>query len=86
VQYVRLHPHAPMPRIFQEAAYLFGKMENRPDIDRLPFDKGVKDTYFAFMKEAAKYDNQPAEYGRIALSPFFGNTYFYEYYFLKNTH
>lgn len=82
-QYARLHPQGPMPRIFQEAAYLFGKMENRPDIDRYPFDKTVKQTYAAFMKEAQKYDNQSAETGRLALWPFFGNTYFYEYFFLK---
>jgi len=72
-----------MPRIFQEAAYLFGKMENRPDIERFPFDKTVKQTYAAFMKEAKKYDNQSAETGRMALWPFYGNTYFYEYFFQR---
>ena len=40
-----------MPRIFQEAAYLFGKVEGRADIDKMPFDKSVKDSYAAFMKE-----------------------------------
>lgn len=81
--YARLHPQGPMPRIFQEAAYLFGKMENRPDIERFPFDKTVKQTYAAFMKEAKKYDNQSAETGRMALWPFYGNTYFYEYFFQR---
>ena len=81
--YVRLHPHDPMPRIFQEGFYLFGKMENIPDIDKYPFDKSVKQTYAAFMKEAAKYDNQSAENGRTALWPFFGHTYFYEYFYMK---
>ena len=85
-QYARLHPNAPMPRIFQEAAYLFGRLEKRPDLEKFPFDKSVKNTYNAFVKEAAKYDNQPVEYGRVALNSFFGNTYFYEYYFLKNSH
>ena len=72
-----------MPRIFQEAAYLFGKVEGRADIDKMPFDKSVKDSYAAFMKEAVKYDNRSVDIGRVALYPFFGNTYFYEYYFLK---
>ena len=72
-----------MPRIFQEAAYLFGKIEGRADIDKMPFDKSVKDSYAAFMKEAVKYDNRSVDIGRVALYPFFGNTYFYEYYFLK---
>ena len=73
-----------MPRIFQEGAYLFGKLENRPDIDKMPFDNNVKKTYYAFMKEARKYENQSAEIGRAALFPFYGSTYFYDYYFLKN--
>lgn len=85
-QYARLHPQGPMPRIFQEGTYLFGKLEKVPDIDRYPFDKGVKESYNAFMKEAAKYDNQAVEIGRTALYPFYGNTYYYEYYFLKNSH
>lgn len=76
----------PMPRIFQEGAYLFGKMANMPNIEKYPFDKSVKKTYHAFMKEAKKYDNQPANIGRSALYPFYGNTYYYEYYFLKNLH
>ena len=76
----------PMPRIFQEGAYLFGKMANMPNIEKYPFDKSVKKTYNAFMKEVKKYDNQPANIGRSALYPFYGNTYYYEYYFLKNLH
>lgn len=76
----------PMPRIFQEGAYLFGKMANMPNIEKYPFDKSVKRTYHTFMKEAKKYDNQPANIGRSALYPFYGNTYYYEYYFLKNLH
>ena len=83
-QYARLHPNDKMPRLFQEGAYLFGVLENRPNLDRFPFDKGVKETYYSFMREAQKYNNHPANVGRTALSPFFGNTYFYEYYFLRN--
>lgn len=83
--YIRLHRHDPMPRIFQEAAYLFGKLGKRPDLDKMPFDKNVKKTYEKFMKEAEKYNNQSADIGRTALYPFYGNTYYYEYYFLRNT-
>ena len=79
--YARLRPTEQMPHIFQEAAYLFGKLENRPDLERMPFDKSVKQTYNAFMKEAPKYDGQSANVARSALKPFFGNTYFYEYYY-----
>ena len=86
VYYAKLHPRDPMPRIFQEGAYLFGSLTKRPDLDKLPFDKGIKNSYNAFMKEAAKYESQPANIGRTALYPFYGNTYYYEYYFMKNLH
>lgn len=84
--YAKLRPRNPMPRIFQEGAYLFGTLAKMPDLDKFPFDKNVKKSYKAFMKEVAKYDNQPAIIGRTTLYPFYGNTYFYEYYFMKNLH
>ena len=79
--YVRLHPHGPIPRIFQEAAYLFGNINNMPNIDKLPIESGVKKNYEAFMNEAMKYNGQSVQMGRAALHPFYGNTYFYDYYF-----
>ena len=79
--YARLRPTEQLPVLFQEAAYLFGTLENRPDLSRMPFDKSVVQTYNAFVKEAQKYNGQNVEVGRSALKPFFGNTYFYEYYY-----
>lgn len=86
-QYARLLPKGtPMPYLFQEALYFFGKKGNMPNIDRFPFDKGIKKNYNSFMKEAKKYDGQSSELGRTALYPIYGNTYFYEYYFMKHMH
>jgi len=82
--YIRLHPDGPMPRYFQEAAYLYGKLEERTDLDRMPFDKGIKDTFERFMKAAAKYDNQDVKIAREGLYPFYGETYYYDYYMMKN--
>ena len=64
-QYIRLQPNS-LPRIFQEAAYLFGKMENRSDLDQLPFENSVKEAYNAFTESS--------------FSPNYANTYFYYYY------
>ena len=83
-RYAKMFPHGPIPRIFQEAAILFGNMEHLPNIDKMPFDKGVRDNYVAFMKEGRKYDKQQTIVGRTALYPFFGNTYFFYYYFLQD--
>ena len=73
-----------MPRIFQEAAYLFAMNGKGPNPAQLSIDKGVKDSYAAFTRESKKYNKQQAIIGRTALHPFFGNTYFFYYYFLQD--
>ena len=78
--YIRLHPNEPMPRYYQEAAYLYGKLEERPDVDRMPVAAGVKETYQRFVASASNYDGEDIEVVREALYPFFGQTYYYEYY------
>ena len=83
-RYAELRKNSAMPRIFQEAAYLFAMMGKGPNPDLLRIDKGVKDTYATFAREAKKYDRQQAIIGRTALHPFFGNTYFFYYYFLQD--
>ena len=83
-RYAQMFPKGPIPRIFQEAAILFGNLTNMPNINQLPFDKGIIDNYNAFVKEGKKYDGQQAKVGRDALYPFFGNTYYFYYYFLQD--
>ena len=84
--YAELLPNTPMPRIFQEGAYLFGKITNRAELDYLPFDKSVIDTYNAFMNDALKYNNQNIDVARDGLYSDYGNTYYYEYYFMNDSH
>ncbi len=83
IHYARLHPHGHIPRIFQEAAYFFSMTGKGPNVENMPIDESVKKSYVAFMKEAEQYKGRPVDLGRAALHPFFGNTYFYNYYFLK---
>ena len=82
-KYVSLRPHPTMPRIFQEAAYLFADMQNK-DVRSLPFDQGVIRSYEAFMQQLQRYDGATLEQAKTVLYPYFGNTYFYEYFFLKD--
>jgi hypothetical protein len=82
--FIRLHPNGPIPRYYQEAAYLYGKLQDRKDLDRMPFDKGVKETFERFMKAAANYNNQDVKVCREGLYPFYGETYYYDYYMMKN--
>lgn len=78
--YVRLHPKGPMPLYFQEAAYLYAKIEDRKGLHKIPFDKGVRDTYERFITSAMNYNNEDVEVVRQALYPFYGQTYYYDYY------
>ena len=81
--YIRLHPDENMPRYYQEAAYLYGKIENRQDLDAVPFDKSVRDGFDRFMQFATRYDGADVEKAREALYPQFGQTYFYDYYTMR---
>ena len=82
--YIKLHPDGSIPIAYQEAAYLFGKMEKRPNLDNMPFDQGVKDNYYRFMKGAANYENMDIEEARELMYPIYGNTFYYDYYLMSN--
>ncbi len=81
--YVDLHPNSRMPRYYQEAAYLYGKIEGKRDLEQMPFDAGIKQSFEQFMSFAPRYENQPVEMGRQGLYPFFGETYYYDYYMMR---
>jgi hypothetical protein len=81
--YIRLHPTDPMPRYYQEAAYLYGRQENRQNLDHLPFDQMVKENYERFMKIAPRYEGTDFDEARDALYPLFGQTYYYEFFLMR---
>jgi hypothetical protein len=80
--YIRLHPTDPMPRYYQEAAYLYTKLAGREDLEQLPFDMNVKESFNQFMKAAAPYNNADVDVARKALG-FFSQTYYYDYYLMQ---
>lgn len=80
--YSNLHPKDPMPRYFQEAAYLYGKLEGRPYIDQMPFDQSVKQSFESFMQAAERFDDTDVEYAREGLKAFC-HTYYYDYHLMR---
>ena len=82
--YINLHPNDPMPRYFQEAAYLYGMIEERQDLEKMPFDVQVKETFDRFASTMSNYDGMDTKIAREELYPFFGDTYFYDYYTMTN--
>ena len=74
-----------MPRLFQEAAYMFGQYKGSGiDTSTMPFDQSVKDTFDQFMRIYGQYDNLPPERLVPVLSPQFGHTYYYDYFIFRD--
>ena len=82
--YVKLHPDDAIPRIIQEAAFLFGNFLQLDFINDLPFDKSVKDNFYGFMKIMEQAQGKPTMQTRDYLMQNYGNTYYFEYFFLKD--
>lgn len=82
--YAQSHVGQRMPTHLQEAAYLYGQLENNIDVSRMPFDKGVIQTYNDLMQAAQSCANLGEEGMARALYPRFGHTYYYDYYFIRN--
>jgi len=83
-QYARLNPNKHMPRLYQEAAYLYGHLENSVDISQMPFDDDVKKTYEELMAAAQQYSSMGEEGMKPLMQQRFGGTFFYDYFFTRN--
>ena len=81
--YLELHPNARIPRHIQEAAYLYGKLEERPQIDQMPIDQMVKMSFESFMQTAEHYDNMEADVVRQGMKAF-SDTYYYDFYLMRD--
>ena len=82
--YVKQHPKGPLPRYYQEAAYLYSRMVDLEYPKVLPLDAGIKDTYERFNASASAYDGADLEAVRQGLYPFYGETYYYDYFTMSN--
>lgn len=82
--YATLHTNAHMPRHYQEAAYLYGHLENKVDISNMPFDKEVIDSYNEFMAAAQSHAGMSEEEMKPLMYDRFGGTFYFEYFFTRN--
>lgn len=83
-QYAMLKKDGQIPRHFQEAAYLYGHLENKVDISHMPFDQGIRDSYEAFMQLAQQCQGMSEEQMKPIFYPRFGNTFYYNYFLMRN--
>ena len=82
--YVALKGENDIPRIFQEAAWLFANMEGQEGLDEWSLEDGVQEGLFAFMKLMQQYRKSPNAFLKAQLYQQFGTTYYFEYFFLKD--
>ena len=82
--FIRLHPNGPIPVAYQEAAYLYGKLEERPDLDKMPFSQGVKDSFDKFFQFFGQYEGVDAAEVRQQTGLPYSNTFYYNYYIMAN--
>ena len=84
--YAQEHIGEPMPIHLQEAAYLYGHLEDQIDISRMPFDESVKQTYDGFMQLAQQCNqkNMSDAQMREVFYPQYGKTFYYEYFLVRD--
>ena len=84
MKFATMNPERHMPRHYQEAAYLYGHLENKVDISRMPFDPEVRDTYERFMRFNKQCGPMSEEQKAVAFYPQFGGTFYYFYFLVRN--
>ncbi len=82
-QYANLHQGQPMPRHFQEAAFLYGTLEHQVDISRMPFDQSVVTDYQELTQAARRCSGMSEEQMKESLYPRFGHTFYYNYFLMR---
>lgn len=81
-RYAELHPEG-VPRIFMEAACLFGHIQNLDFIKDMP-NQDILRSFNDFMQQLEQNKGRSLTEIRKMLYPQFGNTYYFEYFFLKD--
>ena len=82
--YIEVHGDGNVPRIFQEAAWLFANMQGQEGLDEWVLEPGVRESLNAFMQQMQKYSKNPTPAGRNYMLAYFGTTYYFEYFFLRD--
>ena len=72
------------PRIFQEAAWLFGNLEGMEGLDEWELQPGIKENFQTFMQMMQQLNKSPNNMLKATIMDRFGDTYYFEYFFLRN--
>ena len=83
--YVQLNGEENMPpRIFQEAAWLFANMQGQEGLDEWSLEPGVQENFSGFMRLLQQYKQAPSPSNRKYIYDYYGKTYYFEFFFLRD--
>jgi len=82
--FMDLNGDGAVPRIFQEAAWLFANLEGQEGLEEWTLEKGVKENFYGFMQLMEQFKKSPTEQTKQLLLERYGNTYYFDYFFLRN--
>ena len=82
--YIALYGHDNVPRIFQEAAWLFANMQGQEGLDEWKLAPNVKESFQVFMPLMQQYSKSKDVRIKQYLYQNFSTTYYFDYFFLKN--
>ena len=82
-KYAHLHPNTPIPVAYQEAAYLFGQIVKHPNLDKMPFSPGIKESFDKFYQAFSRYEGMNVEDVRKQVGMFYNNTFYYDYHMMS---
>ncbi len=80
IKYMELHPGQRIPTHYQEAAYLYETLEHHVDINAIPIEDVVKQTYANFMERVQQMGGASESILKERMYPGFGHTFYYEYF------
>lgn len=84
--WIATHPSEPLPRHYQEAAYMYGQLEKNIDTDIFGISPEVKASYEKFCKFVSQHPVHNLDEMSYIYKKNFGSTYYYFYYFVRDLH
>lgn len=84
--YATLHRGEPMPKHYQEAAFLYGNLEHEVDISTMPFDRDIVDRYASFQQLSQSLIAQGMTVDQVgeAMKASYGDTFWWFYFFCRD--
>ena len=82
--YMALNGDRHVPRIFQEAVWLFGNMVGMEGLEEWTLENGVKESFSSFMQLMEQSQKSPNGPQKQMLLQRYGDTYYFDFFFLRN--